>query len=125
MITKKRMEVELKFTGSGNVEEKRPGYFVGGVPHPKLSGNIGFTVHRQIPDDDGVLNPVLDEGPFLGSIQLNLFGTSKGFRELGKYFLALSELNTKNDPCFHQHHDDLMSIDGLSHVHLIVHKQYI
>jgi len=123
VITKKRVEVELRFHGTGKIEEPSTGYFVGGLPAPKISGNLGFLVHRQVPDEDGCLNPIPEEGSYEGSIQVNLFGNTKGFRELGKYFLALAELDTRKDPDFHEHHDDLISIDGRSHIHLIVRKQ--
>ena len=58
-------------------------------------------------DENGILNPVMGEDSSAGDFQVNLYGTKKGYRELGRYFLALAELDTKKDDGFHEHHDDL------------------
>ena len=123
MITKKTIEVELRFYGNGRVVQKQPGHFVGGVPDPKIGNNVTFTVHRQVSDEDGLLNPVAGEETVQGSFQINLYGNSKGFRELGKYLLALAELDVTEDEGFHEHHDRLISSDGRTHLHLILRKK--
>lgn len=123
MITKRTIEVELKFNGDGRIVQKHRGHFFGGVPEPKLGKNISFTIHRQIPDEDGILNPVFGEETVKGSFQINVYGNSKGYRELGKYLLALAELDAREDESFHQHHDDLMSADDRTHLHIILRKK--
>jgi hypothetical protein len=123
LITKKRIEVELRFLGDGRVVKKSPGYFVGGVPDPKIGDNLTFTMHRERPDEDGMLNPVDGERTVEESFQINVVGNSRGYRELGKLLLALAELDTTQDPDFHQHHDEVVSADGRSHLHVIFRKQ--
>ena len=123
MITKKTVEIELKFLGTGRVEQLGRGAFVGGLPPPKTAGQVGFSIHRMMLDENGILNPVMGEDSSAGNFQVNLYGTKKGYRELGRYFLALAELDTTKDDGFHEHHDDLASVDGSSHVDLIVRKQ--
>lgn len=120
--TKKTIQVELKFDGDGRVLEKRPGYFVGGVPAPKVGDELTFTVHREVPDEDGIMNPIPGEATVEAGFQINIYGTTKSYRELGKYFLALAELDTTQDVGFHKHHDGLKSSDGRTQLHLIFRK---
>ena len=123
MITRKAIDVELKFYGNGRVVRRQPGHFVGGVPAPKIGANISFTVHRQVPDEDGILNSVAGEEAVQGSFQINVYGNSRGYRELGTYLLALAELDTTEDEGFHDHHDELRSSDGRTHLHVILRKK--
>jgi len=58
-----------------------------------------------------------------GSFQLNLIGTARGLRELGRYFLALAELDSSADPDHHQHFDGVRSADGRTVVDVIVRKE--
>jgi hypothetical protein len=118
--TTKTVEVDLVFQGTGRVE-KRGDHVYGGIVEPNLS-NVGFTVHRQEVDDSGILNPVDGEDTVVGSLQVNVYGTSAGYRELGRYFLALAELDTSADEDFHVHLDDLRSRDGRTHLHAILRK---
>lgn len=122
MVTKKKLEVELQFFGNSNAIESFPGGYSGGVPSPRLGKNLTFLVHRQLPDEDGILNPVQNEGTVEGSFQINLYGNSQGYRELGTYLLALAELDTTADDGFHQHHDNVKSSDGRTHAHIILRK---
>ena len=121
MQRKKTLQVELTFHGDGTVTE-RNGAFSGGVPAPKLDGNVSFIVHRELPDEDGIWNPVPGEDSVEGGFQLNIYGNSEGYRELGKYLLALAELDASADEDFHEHYDDLISLDGRTRLHIIVRK---
>jgi hypothetical protein len=38
-----------------------------------------------------------------GDYSIQIFGNSKGLKKLGKYLLALAELDTADDPGFHHH----------------------
>jgi len=121
VLTKKTINVELSFDGDGTVVKDRGGYY-GGVTDPEIRDNIRFSVHREALDEDGLLNPIPDEGTVEGAFQINVYGKSEGFRELGRYLLALSELDTTVDPDFHSHFDDLKSIDGRTTLHIILRK---
>jgi hypothetical protein len=120
---KRTIEVELEFLGHDRIIERPPGTFHGGVPDPRLSATAGFNVLREVPDEDGILNPLEGDAILDGALQINLWGDSASFRELGRYLLALAELDTTADPDFHQHHE-LTSADGRSRVHLIVRKTH-
>jgi len=122
VITKKKVEIELRFQGSGKLESSAAGSYSGGIPAPRLQHDVEFSIHRQVVDENGILNPVVGEDSVQGSFQINLSATTKGYRELGRYLLALAELDTRRDEYFHEHHDHLMSADDRSHVHLIVRK---
>jgi hypothetical protein len=123
LIKTKTVQIELRFYGDGRVIQMKPGHFVGGLPDPKLGKNISFTVHKQIADEDGLMNPFADEPAVEGSFQINVSGNSKGYKELGRYLLALAELDTAEDEGFHEHHDRLVSEDGRTHLHVILRKR--
>jgi hypothetical protein len=123
VITKRTVEVELAFIGNGTVVEDVPNSFTGGVPDPVLSDKFSFNVLPEFEDDDGnFAPPVSGAVSYAGMLQVNLAGTSADFRELGRYFLSIAELDTRADPGFHEHHDDLVSEDGETRVSLIVRK---
>jgi hypothetical protein len=66
----KKVQVELSFHGSGRVEN-RGGSFHGGVVAPALKG-LRFQMHRQVLDENRVLNPVIGEDSVDGSFQINI-----------------------------------------------------
>ena len=122
MQSKKTIQVELTFHGDGSVIE-RNGAFSGGVPAPNLDGNVSFSVYRELPDEDVIWNPVPGEDSVEGGFQVNIYGNSEGYRELGKYLLALAELDASADEGFHEHLDDLVSLDERTRLHLILRKR--
>jgi hypothetical protein len=123
-IAKRSVEVELRFLGQERIVEHPKGVFRGGVPDPDVTDRFGFNVLRQELDDEGVYTPsVTTDSTYEGSLQINLWGDSTSFRELGRYFLAIAELDTSADEGFHQHHD-VVSSDGRSEINLIIRKRH-
>ena len=124
-MTSKVVRIELRFDGDGTV--RRVGGegwgFSGGVPPPTLGPELGYLLHRTSPDPEGgLLGPEPGEASVEGTFQLNLSGTAHGFRELGRYFLPLAELDSSADPDHHQHFDGVRSEDGRTPVDIIVRK---
>ena len=115
------VSVEISFRGDGTIVEERPNVFSGGVVAPQLAGNLHFNVRRETPDEEGVLNPVPEEDTVDGAFQINIWGSSEGYKELARYLLAISEIDTGSDPSFHEHHA-LISADERTHLHIIVRK---
>jgi hypothetical protein len=122
-MTSKIIEIELRFDGDGTVRQIGRGGFSGRVSPPTPGQEIRYLLHRTIPDpEDGLLNPEPGEPGVEGTFQLNISGTAHGFRELGRYFLALAELDSSVDPGHHQHFDGVRSEDGRTVVDIIVRK---
>jgi hypothetical protein len=92
-----------------------------GVPPPSLK-DVKFLFHREIVDEDGIYNPVDGEGTYQGAFQVNIHANSDGYRELGKYFLALAEYDVGGDAAFHMHHEPVMSADRRTRLHVIIRK---
>jgi hypothetical protein len=63
---------------------------------PDLGKDVAFLLCAASPDGG-------HQGLKDGDYSIQLFGNSKGFKKLGRYFLALAELDTSDDPGFHQH----------------------
>jgi hypothetical protein len=121
-ITRKTVEVELRFQGNGSVQEKRPGVFAGTVQDPDLGGAAAFHVWPELLDENGIANPPSGSATVEGSFQISLEGSSAVYRELGRYLLGIAELDTSADPDFHEHHE-LTSADGRTRLHLILRKR--
>ena len=122
-MTTRTINVDVSFTGTGQVIRHAGGFaFSGGVVPPELSEKIAFLVDRETPDEDGRWNPVLGEPTLAEGLQINIWSDSEGFRELGRYFLALAELDSREDPGFHEHHEGLISADGRTRLHVICRK---
>lgn len=115
------VQVQLAFTGDGTVVESPRGCFRGGVPEPLLDAAFGFSVVPEAIDEEGYWNPVPGAETYQGGLQVNVWGDSRALRELGRYMLALAELDASADPGFHQHHE-VLSADGRTRLHLIVRK---
>ena len=122
-MTSKLIRVEVHFDGDGRVQQVGEGAFVGGVVPPTLSAEVEYSLHHTHADEDGLLGPEPGEPSVEGSFQLNLIGTARGLRELGRYFLALAELDSSADPDHHQHFDGVRSADGRTVVDVIVCKE--
>jgi hypothetical protein len=120
-ITTKKVEIEISYIGNGSIVEKRENVFSGGIVEPDIGENLNFNMWEEFPDEDGVPNPVFENGTYQGSIQVNIWGNSEGYRELARYLLAVAELDTGTDPSFHEHHQ-IVSADGRTQIHLIVRK---
>ena len=115
--------VDVRFLGDGRIVELPRGGLFGGVEDPRLGRGFAFNVRREVPDDDGDLNPVVGEDTYEGALQINVHGTGDDYAELGRFFLGLAALDTTKDPGFHQHFDDLVSVDGRTRLHLIVRRE--
>ena len=92
-----------------------------GVTPPSIR-NLKFLFRREAPDEEGVFNPVEGEGTYEGAFQINIHADSEGYRELAKYFLGLAEFDVGGDPCFHEHHEPIVSADGRTRLHIICRK---
>jgi hypothetical protein len=121
-ITKRVVSIEVAFYGSGAIQQRRGGGYVGGVLEPELGNALQFEVRREIPGEDGVWNPVIGEATVEGGFQVTIEGTSAGYRELARYLLAVAELDASADPDFHEHHQAL-SADARTRLHLVVRKR--
>ena len=113
-ITKRRIQAEVTFIGSGKLTGVPHSVIRGGVPEPKLSGETYFTVASEPPDEN--FSPGLER-----AFQINVFGTSNDYRKIGEYFLSLAELDTTIDTNFHEHLR-LITRDNTTGIHLILRK---
>jgi hypothetical protein len=120
---KKKISVELNFHGSDKIENPSPGSFVGGVVEPEIEKDIAFRILQEVQDENGCYGPNHNDQGLKGNFQINIYGNSKGFTELGKYFLALAELDASLDPDYHEHLDEITSLDGNTKVNLIIRKE--
>lgn len=82
---------------------------------PELGDDIGVLLCESDEKDGG--HRGLTEGDYL----ILLCGNSKGLKKLGKYLLALADLDTSKDPNFHHHLSPVRSLSGTK-VELIVRK---
>jgi hypothetical protein len=122
LVTRKKITIDLKFNGTGKIGNPQPGCFIGGVPNPKIFDDLHFSMYRQEMDENGIWSPVLDEDSVEGCFQINISATSKGYRELGKYFLSLAEIDSRKDKNYHEHVDDISSLDNRTKIDFVFRK---
>jgi hypothetical protein len=92
--SKKRVAIELAFLGDGTVAQIGQMAFSGGVPAPRLGRSARFAMFRERLGRDGLWTPRDGEPTVKGGFQISVTATSRGFRELGRYFLALAEIDS-------------------------------
>ena len=120
--SKKRVSVELEFFGDGTVAQIGKLAFSGGVPSPHIGRSARFAVFRERLGRDGLWNPRDGEPTVKGGFQISVTATSRGFRELGRYFLSLAEIDSSLDDNYHEHVETL-SADGRTRFHFILRKK--
>lgn len=74
-----------------------------GGPVPKLGSDIAFLLCEG--DCDGGYR-----GMNRGDFSIQLFGNTRGFRKLGRYFLALAKFNTSDHKGIHDHFFQVTSL---------------
>jgi hypothetical protein len=89
---------------------------------PPILDDIKFLVYREQLNEEGIYNPLDNEGTFEGAFQINIHAHREGYQELAKYFLGLAEYDVGNDPCFHEHHEPVVSADARTRLHIIFRK---
>ena len=122
---KKKIEIEIEFTGTDKLVKKPSGWIEGGIKKPDTKNQLDFTVYETFLDEEegDLWSPRDDAVPFAGGLQIIINGTRNGYKELGKYFLALSELDISEDPDYHEFIDDMISYDGKTNIQLIFGKE--
>ena len=120
--SKKRVTVEVEFVGDGTVTQIGELAFSGGVPPPRLGRFVGFAVFKERLGRDGLWNPRHGEPTVAGGFQISVTATSRGFRELGRYLLALAEIDSSRDEDYHEH-VEAQSADGRTRFHFILRKR--
>ena len=122
---KKKIEIEIEFTGTDKLVKKPSGWIEGGIKKPDTKKQLNFTVYETFLDEEegDLWSPRDDAVPFAGGLQIIINGTRNGYKELGKYFLALSELDISEDPDYHEFIDNMISYDGKTNIQLIFGKE--
>jgi hypothetical protein len=120
--SKKRVTVELEFLGDGSVAQVGDLAFSGGVPPPRLGRSARFAVFGEHLGRDGLWNPRDGEPTVAAGFQISVTATSRGFRELGRYLLAVAEIDSSLDEDYHEHVEAL-SVDGRTRFHFILRKK--
>ena len=96
--------------------------FSGGIPAPRLGRSVRFSVFKERLGRDGLWNPRDGEPTVKGGFQINVTATSRGFRELGRYLLALAEIDSSRDEDYHEH-VEAVSVDGRTRFQFILTKR--
>jgi hypothetical protein len=91
------------------------------VVNLQLGSDLVYTVHHERIDEAGLWNPGDNEPTVEGGFQINVYGTSRGFKAFGEYLLKLAALDTSADEGFHEH-VETTSADGRTRLHLILRK---
>lgn len=113
-LSKKEIQLTLEFLeGKQDVEK---GTFNGGVREPKFLDELMIDVKEGERYDFD-----LDEDVPTGKYEIQLEGSARAFRELGKYLIAITEYQTQ-DPRYHDHFDDLLNSDAEEFVDLVIYK---
>jgi len=120
--SKKRVTVELEFLGDGTIAQIGEMAFSGGVPAPRLGRSARFAVLRERLGRDGLWCPRDCEHTVAGGFQISVTATSRGFRELGRYLLALAEIDSSRDADYHEHVEAL-SEDRRTRFHFVLRKR--
>jgi hypothetical protein len=75
--------------------------------------NFKFTAVQEVIDENGLWNPVDNSGPFMGGLQINIYGDKDRFLKLSNYFKLMAEAVDDHDHC------EVLSEDQLTRLHFI------
>ncbi|MFA1642811.1 hypothetical protein AB5N96_08090 [Chryseomicrobium imtechense] len=117
-MKKIKKEVTLSLEFYKGKQDVKKGIFEGNVVPPKHLDELFIDVFASttydFESDDFVEN---------GGIDLQLQGSNRAFRELGKYLLAITEYDTE-DPRYHDHFDGIQNSDEEEKVNLTIYKPF-
>lgn len=84
-----------------------------------------FLIAREYLDENGIWNPIDEEGTVNGGLQVNLIGTKESYLKLAEEIRKFALIDTERDSDFHIHNEGIMSGDGRTRMHLILRKDDI
>lgn len=83
---------------------------------------VSFSVSPEYRDENGLLNPRDGEAPLEAAYQVNVFGSKEHYLKLAEFFRAFAELDTSSDGDFHEHYEDICSLNGKVRLNIILRK---
>lgn len=111
---KKEITLKLRYTPSKIDKEKR--LYIGGVEAPRYQKELSLSIN-----DDYDFDMDAEEFVKNGKYAIELTGSGRALKELGKFLINISMLKTE-DENYHEHIDDLKDEDGTPIANLIVRK---
>lgn len=114
MKKEKEITLKLRYTPSKIDKEKR--LYIGGVEAPRYQKELSLSIKDDYDFD-------IDTEEFIknGKYAIELAGSSRALKELGKFLINMAMLKTE-DENYHEHIDNLMSEDGTPIANLVVRK---
>jgi hypothetical protein len=86
---------------------------------------VNFLIVREYLGRSGLWNPRINGKSLKGGLQLNIFSDRKGYLELAEFIKKFAKLDTSHDPQYHEHFEDIMSVNGDLRLHIILRKDDI
>lgn len=113
-MTKVTKTIQVDITYFEGIQDEQNGIFEGGPADPVLDD-----LFLDISEDE-IFDFEQDTFVKNGQLKVQIAGSPATFAELGKYFLALAQYETK-DPHYHVHFDDIPNFDGTMLSNVIIH----
>ena len=110
-------EVKIKLWYKKSCIDKQNGLYLGGVQLPKYMKELKINI-----DNDEIFDFDKDQFVQTGKKLIEITGTNRALKELGKFFINISLFKTKDDD-FHEHLDDLTNENGEASCNITIRKQ--
>lgn len=114
--SKKTKEIKLKLHYMKSKADKENGIYYGGVSSPKHTEELIVDIN-----DDYNFNTETDEFIKNGMFSVEISGTKRALKELGKFLINMAMFETE-DHAYHEHIDQLKNSSGEPTANLIVRK---
>lgn len=115
-MKKTRKEITLSLEFNEGRQDSEKGIFEGNVEQPKHLNELCIDVSKTQGYDLET-----DDFKDTGQWDIQIQGTNRAFRELGKYFLAITEYQT-DDPGYHDHFDAIVDSEDEEKINLLIYK---
>ena len=114
---KRTKEVTLKLNYYSSKVDKEAGIYLGGVVNPKHIDELEVNIC-----DDYEFDTEKDEFIKNGMYALEISGTNRALKELGKFLINISMFKTQDED-YHEHLDTVKNNEGQPAVNITVRKK--
>lgn len=112
--TKKEITLLLEF--NEGIQNPENGIFEGNVEPPKYLNELNIEVSEAREYDFET-----DDFKYTGKVDIQVQGSNRAYRELGKYLIAITEYQTE-DHRYHDHFDNILDSEDEERINLVIYK---
>lgn len=112
----RKQEINLSLEFFEGKQDLENGVFEGGVKEPENLEELTIDIL-----EGETFDLEIEQFSKTGKYEIQIQGSNRAYRELGKYLLAITEYQTE-DPSYHDHFENILNSNNQEFVDLVIYK---